>query len=818
MFSAAKTRKATTGGYSVSKSLRFRSSASAYLNRTPASASNRTTWTWSAWLKRGSIGTGAEQWLFGAENTTIDILLFDTSDRLQVTIASSTVQLTTTQVFRDPSAWYHFVWAMDTTQATAANRMKLYVNGAQITSFSTASYPAQNYQTWVDLNVLHEIGRRNNGTAYFDGYMAEVNFIDGQALTPSSFGAYDTNGVWQPAKYSGTYGTNGFYLPFSNTTSTTTLGYDTSGNGNNWTTNNISLTAGTTYDSMTDSPTVTSASVANYAVLNPLGITSSSSTGTANGNLQYASTGNSTGQQTRLATMGFTTGKWYYEWIETANTSGDAMGGWANNSFNLYSGNPDGDSNCWGFQFVPSGPLVRKKNGATATTIFSAAADGDVMMVAVDLGAGKIWIGKNGVWSESGVPSTGTNAQFTNLTGNIYYPYVRGAGGSGATSTLNVNYGQQPFTYTPPTGFNALNTYNLPSSNVPNGAAYMAATLYTGTGNANGDTLAVLNSANNTIGTTFQPDFVWAKLRSGSGASSTNLQNILADSLRGTSNLLNSDSTAAEYSGGGITAFNSNGFTAQRNTTYNQNNVNGWSYVGWQWKASGSTVSNTSGTITSTVSANTTAGFSVVTYTGNGSTGTVGHGLGAVPSMIIVKSRSSAATPWECYHISLGQGTRIRLNDTAAATTDTSVWNNTSPTSSVFSIGNQGNVNTNAATQVAYCWAAVPGFSAFGSYTGNGSTDGPFCYTGFRPRWIMFKRSDSTGAWNIFDTSRDTYNVESAELSANSSAAEGSVVTLDGLSNGFKIRNSSASDTNANGGTYVYAAFAETPFQSSRAR
>jgi len=262
---------AGTSAYNLQRSLRFRSSATAYLNRTPASASNRKTWTWSAWVKRGVIGSSSG-FLFTTRGNATDAQYFRiifTSDVIFVSsFNNSTLSLTTTAVYRDPSAWYHIVFALDTTQATASNRMKLYVNGVQVTAFSSVNYPAQNADFGINSAIEHGIGFLpvNVTGTYFDGYMTEVNFIDGQALTPSSFGSTNAvTGVWQPAKYTGTYGTNGFYLPFTNLTSTTTLGNDFSGNSNNWTTNNISLTAGVTYDSMTDVPTLTSPTAANFA-------------------------------------------------------------------------------------------------------------------------------------------------------------------------------------------------------------------------------------------------------------------------------------------------------------------------------------------------------------------------------------------------------------------------------------------------------------------------------------------------------------------------------------------------------------------------
>jgi hypothetical protein len=802
----------SSGGYDINNSLRFRSSASAYLNRTPASAGNRQIFTFSYWLKRGSISV--DQQFYGIPSTVTTQgahYRFNSTDNLRINDytngVSDQIYLVTTQVFRDPSAWYHIVLAVDTTQATSTNRVKLYVNGTQVTSFTTATYPSQNQNLAVNQALPTYIGYGDSGSGgYFDGYMTDINFISGQALTPSSFGETDTTtGSWKPKAYSGTFGTTGFYLKFSDIATTSGsnagLGKDFSGNTNYWTTNNISVTAGTTYDAMIDSPTLTSATVANYATLNPLGITASSTTGTANGNLQYASTGNSTGQQTRLGSLGLTSGKWYFEWIQSAGTSTDAMGGFANSSFNLYSGNPDGDSNCWGFMFNNGVPNVTKKNGGTATQIFGAAANNDVMMIAVDLDALKIWVGKNGTWSESGVPSTGTNAQFTNLTsGSTWFPFVRGTGGTGATSTVNVNFGQQPFSYTPPTGFVRLNTYNLPDSTIKKGNTVMDATLYTGTGSAQ----TITNAGS------FKPDFVWQKAR----AEVANHR--LVDSVRGVDKVLYSSSTAAEATTDGVVdSFNSNGFTGGGSDVVSSAQT----AVAWQWQAGqGSTSSNTSGTITSTVSVNATAGFSVVTYTGIGSSPkTVGHGLGVAPKMIILKSRG-AAVNWYVWHTSLGATQAIEgLNTTAAASTQ-ATFNSTLPTSSVISLGNNDS-NNSGSTYVLYVWAEIAGFSKFGSYTGNGSTDGPFVYTGFRPKFILAKRTDTAGFdWIMTDSSRSPSNVVDKRLFGNTNDAESSATTpYDYLSNGFKLRNTNANE-NASGGTYIYMAFAENPFKNANAR
>jgi hypothetical protein len=304
---------------------------------------------------------------------------------------------------------------------------------------------------------------------------------------------------------------------------------------------------------------------------------------------------------------------------------------------------------------------------------------------------------------------------------------------------------------------------------------------------------------------------------------------VLFDSVRGAGNQLSSNQTDAELASasnvaGKVSAFNSNGFSLEvGNTSIRSVNGNTETYVGWQWQAGqGSTSTNTNGTITSTVSVNASAGFSVVTYTANGTTATIGHGLGVTPQFIVVKARSSAQR-WTVFHVSTSNA-YIYLNETFAAETSgaaTRFGNNTSvvqPTSSVFTIGNSVDVNSSGNTYVAYCWTPIAGYSAFGSYTGNGSTDGPFVYTGFRPKFVIIKRTDTTGDWYSFDSVRDPYNATQQGLSPNSSASETTYTGWgDLLSNGFKIRRTDGA-WNASGGTYIYMAFATSPFKNSLAR
>lgn len=790
MLSASKSGSASgASGYNLTRSLRFRASASASLSRTPATATNRTTWTWSAWVKRGYLGSGTQVLfgtLVGASDATYTTIAFR-ADTLIVD-GYTTNWRTSTQVFRDPSAWYHIVVALDTTQATAANRLKLYVNNVQITAFSTSNDPSLNQTLGIDNSSLHYIAQ--NGA--FDGYLAEVNFIDGQALTPSSFGSTNAlTGVWQPARYTGTYGTNGFYLPFTDNSALTTssnvgLGKDFSGNGNYWTTNNISITAGVTYDSMTDVPTLTSATAANFAVLNPLAAASAYTV--SGGNLNYSGTASTTASYYCRSTMAIPSGKFYFEFVASSLSANALTVGIQDITLSATTGLSNQSTGAYGY-FVDGS----KETVAGLATYGASWGVGDVIGVAFDSSAGSLTFYKN---------NTSQGVAFTGITGS-YCAYVSLAtAGSSKTIVGSVNFGQQPFTYTPPTGFVALNTFNLPTSTIVKGNTVMDATLYTGTGAS----LSVTNAAS------FKPDLVWVKSRSAA------TDNKLTDSVRGVTKGLISNTTGAETTDTqGLTAFGSAGFTVGTDTTYN--NLAG-SYVGWQWQAGqGSSSSNTNGTITSTVSVNASAGFSVATYTGTGANATIGHGLGVAPSMVITKNRG-AVNSWGVYHSSLTSAAYfLLLNTNDAQVSGSTYWNSTAPTSSVFSVGTAAPTNASANTYVAYCWTPITGFSAFGSYTGNGSTDGTFVYTGFRPKFVMFKRTDTTGDWLIEDTARSTYNLVDARLFPYLADAEVSNGNgnIDYLSNGFKLRNS-ATSMNASGGTYIYMAFAENPFKNSLAR
>jgi hypothetical protein len=744
--------------------------------------------------------------LFSAGSSVSDItrIQFDSSDKLffnQETGSSTISNITSSAVFRDPSAWYHIVAIIDTTNATANDRVKFYVNNV-LQTVTISGTVSLNSDLQVNNTTTHAIGRASwTASSYNNGYMTEINFIDGQALTPSSFGMTDPiTGVWEPLKYSGTYGTNGFYLNFKDATSTTTLGLDYSGNSNTWTTNNFSVTAGAGNDSLTDVPTPwivynTTGDVGgvvrgNYCTFNSIA-PSTVVNGTvtrSDGNL-VSTDGGTTYGLASIGTIAVSSGKWYWEVTLTTASDIYANIGVVNlNSplgANLHTGICYRQSN----GYKDSGSNVF--NGGGAGTAYGATyAAGDVIGVALDLDGGTITFYKNGV-------SQGT--AYSSISGN-YTPGV-GDGANGSSYTFTLNAGQRPFAYTPPSGFLSLCTTNLPASTVLKGSEYMNAVLYTGTGSSLGVT-----------GVGFQPDWVWIKGRSGA------TDHGLYDVLRGVQNQVESNNTGAEtVEATGLTAFGSDGFTVG---ALAQLNTSSATYVAWNWRANGAGVSNTAGTITATVSANTTAGFSIVTYTGNGIDGsTVGHGLGVVPSMVIQKRRDGGIANFRVWHSAIyatsGVTDTLFLNSTAASGPDGD--NISGVSSTTFTTRGTGGTNPSGNGCVAYVFAAISGFSAFGKYTGNGSTDGPFVYLGFRPRWILIKRSSDIDDWFMYDTARSPYNPMNFVLSPNSSAADTATTNPDDLSNGFKLRSTSGG-TNASGSTYIYACFAENPFKNALAR
>ena len=456
--------------YEIERSLRFNAVDSAYLNRTPASAGNRKTWTWSGWVKRSGLTIGH---LFVCDTgTTSDsgyLRLWFNVNKLWIGAYNTTFRAATAN-FRDPSAWYHVTCAVNTTLSTANDRIKLYVNGSQITAFNILVNPAQNADTAINAASPHVIGAQLDASVYddfFSGYLADIHFIDGQALTPSSFGQTDTNGVWQPKAYTGTYGTNGFKLNFADNSNTTaaTLGKDLSGNANNWTPNNFSITAGAGNDSLVDVPTAFGTDTGaggqvrgNYCTLNPLvGGANSGQITFANGNLD-ATWSAANNYAVALGSMGVDSGKWYWETLITGNSGYWILGiALANVSLTNYMG---GDASGYSYYSLNG----TKYNNNASSSYGSSYTTNDIIGIAFDADNGKVFFAKNGTWQASGNPVAGTNAAYTGLTGRFFPAYSEGTNNS--ATTYSCNFGQRPFAYTAPSGFKALCTENLPEGTI----------------------------------------------------------------------------------------------------------------------------------------------------------------------------------------------------------------------------------------------------------------------------------------------------------------------------------------------------------------
>lgn len=745
-------------GHQIGHSLRLRSSNSAYLNRTFGTPTDNKRWTWSGWVKRGAISGSTSYALFNAGSVGTNEFVFGISNDAiycyQISTSVTTLNKLSSLVLRDPGSWFHLMAIYDSANGTAEDRFIVYLNGVRVTSWGTNTTLPLNQVGLANSAIRNSMGiAEYTSRLPFDGYLSEINFVDGQALTPASFGQTDSaTGQWTPKQYSGTYGTNGFYLPFSNGTSLTTLGADASGNGNNWTLNNISLTAGRTYDWMLDTPT------SNYATLNYINLAGGATLSSAN----------------LLTTVPSTSAAYSTSTVPCAGKIYVEFGGesFATSVLGVYCANTGGTAQ--GILYASDGRIY--SNNVLQGT-FATYSSGDIIALTCDESTRQIAVYKNNIQIGTTYTANGTDPLFFGVVGS--------SAGTG-NGSMHTNFGQRPFTYTPPSGFKSLNTSNLVDPSILKPSLNFNVALDTG---------ANIKSTTEAL---FPSDFFeWIKDR----ANSNNHQ--LIDSVRGSSAVLQSNTTAAE-------------------TTYS---APSGSSVGWAWKAGGAAVSNSAGSITSQVSANTQAGFSIVTYTGTGANATVGHGLGVAPKQIIIFKRTGTVGAGQSDHVIYHASQNAApasggtfLNLTNAFTASSGYWNSTPPASSVFSVGASQYVSEVGATYVAYCFAEVAGYSKIGSYTGNGSADGPFVYCGFRPRFVLIKRVDAAGFnWVMYDTARDIYNVVALDLYPNTTGAESSGVNLDIVSNGFKIR-AAGGTHNASGGTYIFYAVPEQTFKYANAR
>jgi len=801
-------------GVAQANSLRFNDDDSAHLSRTPSSSSNRKTWTWSGWVKRSTLGTQQKFFVAGTSDSNRTMLYFETDDTLRVYFRASGIDYgrgtgsavgqVSTAIFRDVSAYYHILISVDLTASDAssplradANRLKFYVNGIQQindTSHTFANYSlTQNTDTLVNHTNEHSIGLQgSDNTGDFDGYMAEVHLVDGQALSPTDFGEFDSSsGIWKPKDYSGSYGTNGFKLNFSNSGS---LGADSSGNGNNFTATNLAST-----DQTTDTPNN------NFATLNSLDNYWANST-FSEGNCKMVTAGSGYGYP--RSTMGVSSGKWYFE-AKASNLSGNLFVGIVSTAGTGTEQEVGNKSNDYGYKFS-SGAI---RENTVETSYGDSLGTSDILGVGIDLDNNKLYFSKNGTWQNSANPETNTGGfSITAPSSTLLGEYFASASdiNSNLSSTVELNFGNPSFSitsgnsddngygnfeYAPPSGYLALCTQNLAtelSPTIDDGSDYFNTVLYSGT-----------SSAQSITGVGFQPDWVWMKSRNQAFSPQ------IADNVRGNTKYLSSNSTNAESTATNrITSFDSDGFSV--GDAGGSVNGSGNNIVAWNWLGSNTTASNTDGTNASTVSANQTAGFSIVSYTRNSdSVTTVGHGLGKTPKVLIEKDRDTSGTNWAFITTAIdGTDDYSFLNTTNAfGATTANAFTTTTFRSSMGA--NQGDI-------ISYVFAEIEGYSKFGSYTGNGSTDGTYIHTGFKPAWVMIKRTDSADNWIIFDNKRDSFNGVGRMVSANLSNGEYDDPTdnLDFVSNGFKLTTSNARD-NASGGTYLYMAFAENPFSTS---
>jgi len=810
------------GAYTIDQSCRFNLADSAYLNRTPGSDGNQETWTFSFWHKRGNFYSTGDPYIFAAEYdgskpiTTISIGRNDYL-RLQNNSAGVTydINLITTQVFRDFSAWYHIVIAMDTTQAVEANRTKIYVNGSQVTAFSTETYPTQDLVTGINVAGSHMIMK---GDGYTSGYLAEVYLIDGTAYDADDFGETDEDtNQWKPIDASGlTFGTNGFYLKFQDSSD---FGDDSSGEGNDYTSSGLVAT-----DQMLDTPTN------NFSTMNPLNVTTGGSPTFSEGNLQTVDASNGWGGS---STIEQSSGKWYAEFLVVSHTSSvQHVIGVDNDSAASAKGDeyPGRYSTGWGY-YADNGKSV---TGGTFSSYGDTYDDGDIIGIALDLDNDNLYFSKNNTWQNSGVPTSGaTGTGALSITTAKSWAFAAGNAAGAPTTTWVANFGSDSsfvgnktaqgnkdendigdFYYAVPSGFLALCTSNLPDPVITLPAENFNTILWSGT---NPGAVAI-----SPTGVGFQPDVVWAKTRN------SNWGHQWTDVSRGTGKSMAPESDAMQVTNstnGYISSFNSDGFTATPGGSNNAfYNVAGGTYVAWCWKFGGSPTSNTDGDIDSYVSVNSTAGMSLTRYEGLGAGGsTFGHGLSVAPTFVMIKgyTGASGANNWYVWVKGAYTAADYTLQWNTNGAQVAAGWNaGVIPTSSVVKVANSSAWNAASYDFIAWCMYDIEGFSKTGYYTGNGNVEGTFIYTGFRPAWVLIKQVAGTNDWfGPTDSKRVGYNPVGVNwLLVNTNQAEntGNDKPYDLVSNGFKLRKSTGYFNDV--GIYIYMAFAEFPFKTANAR
>jgi len=775
--------------HTIDQSLRFEDGDTPRLRFGTGTPTNAKIFTQSFWIKRGELD--ADNYFYstfvdGSNENKVRFKSDNTFDYVCLTSGSILFRFISTQVFRDVSSFYNLVFAFDTTQSTSSNRVKIYLNGTQITAFSTETYPSQNAEPLTNQASKNlDIGNHNGSP--FDGYLSEVVFVDGSALTADSFGEFK-DGIWVPKDVSGlTFGNNGFHLDFADSSA---IGNDVSGNDNDFT-----VTGLVASDVVPDSPTN------NFNVINSIDPNVSDKGVTlSEGNLKVQ--GSTGGNFNVEPTFGKLAGNYYAEFYVEATGN--------NTQSAIFVRTVVSGSN-FNYQLKSDGNLV--KGGVTVATL-SAFSAGDIIAASASTDDNTVEYFVNGVsvytdTHTSDFEKLSIVPRLDNTTTPIFIcNYGQDSTFAGNTSAggNSDSAGIGDFKYAVPSGAKAICSANLPEPAIIDGSEYFNSVVYTGNGTAIG------SGGISVTGVNFSPNFVWIKSRTNA------YDNMLFDSVRGPLKILKSNSNAVEITSNteNLVSFDSDGFTYGSELSGNEIND---SHVAWNWKAGTAVSGATTGSGTAktyTGSVNTEAGFSIIKYVGNGTPGhTIPHNLTTTPTMIMVK-RLDDDGGWRVQHKDVAATHYLALDTTAAEANLDTIFNDTAFDSTVFTVGSAASINKNDKDYIAYCFTDIDQYLKAGVYTGNANVDGPHIHTGFRPAWVMVKRTDIIKDWVIYDAARDDYNAVSKTLEPNTHDTEGARGQMDFVSNGFKLRGTNGVSNGAN--TLIYLAFAEQPFKYANAR
>jgi hypothetical protein len=787
--------------YKINQSCRFNDDDSAYLTWLPAGAeADRKRWIWSSWIKRCNLPSGNVCNIFSVDQGSGYFRAFYRGTnlneiRLQEYNGSSTrwmAATATNSMFRDPTSWHHVLISYDSTQVSSDDRIKLYINGFDNYGLTINTPVSLNLESYVGTADGHYIGRNDAGADEFDGYMAEPTLVMQKSIQNGDYAITDfgqsKSGIWIPKRYTGIYGTNGFHLDFANSGD---LGNDVSGNNNDFTPSGL-----TADDQVLDSPTN------NWCTWNGVAHV-------GNGTLREGNTFWSCGTPDTGGVLGTMTlpktGKWYWEIIQGAGGCRTEYGVCTEEAFDGSYAAPLSQSGGWGVRIRTGDVHIYKNNNASLGDIGFTYAQFEVLQVAYDADTGKMWFGSDDDdWDGDPEAGTGNIITISDLTLD-YFPFVSNYS-TGDNSSMITNFGQLGFAHTPPTGFKALNSNNLPNPTIKDSSKGFETVTWDGD-DVDGRDISGINfdvSAG---------ALIWLKCRSHA------YSHMLYDTLRGVGNdkELNSDNTNIEGGGdtenqGYLSTFNSDGFRVSDGAVSNLYvNDTGKTYVAWCFRMG------------------VKYGFDIIADEGTGIAHAINHNIGGVPELIIRRKLNPSGN-WAVYHYhalnKIDPETDRGILETSAAWADSDVyWNDTKPTTTQFTVGTYTATNEDTKNFITYLWRSIPQFSKVFSYIGNGNANGPFVYCGFRPRYLLIKGADIAGAWTLIDTARDIYNEATTILGADSTTIESGFGTanrkLDLLSNGFKIRYTTAgglTDLNTNGKLYVGIAIAEQPGKYSNAR